>query len=88
MVPEKATVLLPSFVKEPAPLMIPLTVVSIALPKIRFALSTVLPAPAKEAMVSLALTLYVAPLATVTAVLSDKVPVTLNVPADTVVLPV
>ncbi len=87
MLLERVTVLLPSFVKEPAPLMMPAIVVSIALPKIRFALSTVLPAPAKEAMVSLALTLYVAPLATVTAVLSDKVPVTFKVPADTVVVP-
>ena len=88
MLLERVTVLLPSFVKEPAPLMMPLTVVSSALPKIRFALRTVLPAPAKEAMMSLALTIYVAPLLTVTAVLSDKVPVTFKVPADTVVLPV
>ncbi len=88
MLLERVTVLLPSFVKEPAPLIMPAIVVSIALPKIRLALRTVLPAPAKAAMVSLALTLYVAPLATVTAVLSDKVPVTFKVPADTVVLPV
>ena len=88
MLTERDTVLLPSFVKEPAPLIMPLTVVSLILPKIRLAFSTVLPAPAKEAMVSFAATIYVAPLATVTAVLSDKVPVTFKVPADTVVLPV
>ncbi len=57
-------------------------VVSVKLLRLTF------PAPAKEAIVSFAATLYVAPLATVTAVLSDKVPVTLKVPALIVVVPV
>ena len=85
---ERVTAPAPTLVREPVPLMMPAIVVSMALPKIRLALRTVLPAPAKEAMVSLVLTIYVAPLLTVTAVLSDKVPVTFKVPADTVVLPV
>ena len=41
-----------------------------------------------EATVSVTPTIYVAPLETVTAVLSDKLPVTFRVPAETVVVPV
>ena len=46
------------------------------------------PAPASEPIVSLALTLYVVPLATVTAVVLSNVPETVNVPALIVVAPV
>jgi hypothetical protein len=51
-------------------------------------LISILPAPAIEPMVSVVSLSYVAPLATVTAVSSDKVPVTFNSPAEIVVVPV
>ena len=46
------------------------------------------PAPAIEAMVSVASTSYTPLVPTLTAVLSDKVPVTLTEPAEIVVAPV
>ena len=58
--------------------------VNVLLPRV------ILPAPAIEATVSVTATLYVAPLSTVTAVLSDNRPdpETVNVPALTCVVPV
>jgi hypothetical protein len=52
------------------------------------AVVVIVPAPAIDPTVSEAFTLYVAPDATVTAVLLLKLPVTVNVPALIVVLPV
>jgi hypothetical protein len=48
---------------------------------------SILPAPAIEPMVSVVSLSYVALPATVTAVSSDKVPVTFNSPAEIVVVP-
>ena len=88
MAPDRVKVPEPTFVKLPVLLITPLKVVSGVLPAVRLRVKVMLPAPAIEAMVSLAPTIYVAPLLTVTAVLSDKVPVTFKVPAETVVVPV
>ena len=46
------------------------------------------PAPAIDPTVSVAFTLYVAPVNTVTAVVSPRLPVTVNVPALMFVVPV
>ena len=51
-------------------------------------LVVIVPLPAMEPIVSEALTLNVVPESNVTAVLSLKLPVTVNVPAKTVVVPV
>ncbi len=89
MLPERVKVPLPTFTRLPLPLMTPLYVVLLLSPVVSVkVLRFTLPAPAKEAMVSFAATLYVAPLMTFTAVLSDKLPVTLKVPALIVVVPV
>ena len=88
MAPERVKAPVPVLVKVPAPLITPLKVVSGVLPAVRLRVKVMLPAPAIEAIVSLAPTIYVAPLLTVTAVLLDSVPVTFKVPAETVVVPV
>ena len=54
---ESVTVPAPALIIEPGPLRMPLMVVSLASPKVKFAFKTVLPAPAKEATVSLLFTI-------------------------------
>ena len=86
----------PVFVKtnDPEPFVIlPLnSVLLLSPPTVNVFAPTVLvvtvPAPAIDPIVSVALTLYVAPVATLTAVLSLKLPLTVKVPALTVVAPV
>ena len=96
MAPESVSVPVPALARPrvPEPLLItPLKVVLVlSAPTVstfapELELDTV-PAPDRAPMVSLALTLYVAPLATVSAVLSDRLPDTSKVPWLTVVVPV
>ena len=90
-VPLKVKVPDPTFVNAPAPSNTPEnSVVELSLPadKVWLEAMLIVPAPAIDQTVSVASKSYVAPLATVTAVLSDNVPVTVNVPAEIVVVPV
>ena len=90
LLPLKVWVPEPAFVNPPDPDITPDKVLLLPSPKVKvweLAIS-IFPAPAIEATVSLASTSYTAPEATETAVLSDNDPVTVRVPALTVVAPV
>ena len=89
-VPLRVRVPEPAFVNPPEPEITPETVLLLVSPVVRIwelAIS-IFPAPSIEATVSLASTSYTAPEATLTAVLSDKVPETVKVPELIFVLPV
>ena len=91
MAPESVKVPVPVLARVPEPLMMPLIVVLLLRPplvKVTPEPITILPAPAIEPTVSVVLMLYVAPPATVMAVVSAKVPETVSVPALIVVVPV
>ena len=90
MVPDKVKIPLPALVKDPDPEIVPLNSWSFVSPvvKVTELAISIVPAPSREVIVSLASTSYTAPDATVTAVLSDNVPETVKVPAEIVVLPV
>ena len=82
--------LLPVFIRLPAPLIMPEKVLSLLSPAVKvFVLAMlIVPAPLIEATVSSEFTLYVAPELTATAVESDNVPEIAKVPAVIFVAPV
>ena len=91
MTPVKDSVPKPILRKLPNPAITPEKVVEVPSPpetRRRVFAKLMVPAPAIDPTVSLEETLYEAPLETFTAVLSDKYPVTSNVPEVTLVDPV
>ena len=89
LVPDNVSVPLPSFTKDPAPLITPdiaLLPLSPVWSVLVFAIS-IFPALSSDWIVSSSSTLYKAPELTITSVVSAKVPVTCNVPAVITVSP-
>ena len=95
MLPDKVKEPVPAFVKAPVPVPSSLWIVpekivdELSPPTVRTSLLviSIVPAPAIEPTVSELLISKIAPLSTVTAVLSDKVPERVKVPSLIVVVP-